>query len=86
MHETCHLFCLSHCVYYSCAMNGSNHLEEATRRPMFLCPICLLKLKTSGPDFDMKGRYIEMLQFFQKVEDENFVKAAHWLERVIQMF
>ena len=86
VHETCHLFCLSHCVYYSCAMNGSNHLEEATKRPMFLCPICLLKLKMSGLHFDLKDRYSEMLQFFKKFEDGNFVTAAHWLERVLQKF
>lgn len=26
-------------------MQGSNHLEEADRRPLNLCPICLRKLQ-----------------------------------------
>ena len=31
-------------VIYECNMCGSNHLEEADRRPMWLCPHCLAKL------------------------------------------
>lgn len=42
-HEISHLFCLKHCIYFSCAMNGSNSLEESNIRPMFCCPMCLHK-------------------------------------------
>jgi len=32
-HELGHLFNMRHCIYYSCLMNGSNSLEEASRKP-----------------------------------------------------
>ena len=83
-HEICHLFCLSHCVYFSCAMNGSNHLEESNRRPMFLCPVCLVKLKSTKLNFDIKERYAEMLKFFKSIEDENFACAAEWVEKTLE--
>jgi archaemetzincin len=43
-HETGHMFSMAHCTLYQCNMCGSNHLEEADRRPMWLCPHCLAKL------------------------------------------
>jgi archaemetzincin len=44
VHETGHMFSMQHCVYYECVMNGSNHLEEADRQPLWLCPECSAKL------------------------------------------
>jgi archaemetzincin len=44
VHEMAHLFGLAHCIYFSCVMNGSNHLEETDRRPQHPCPVCLRKL------------------------------------------
>ena len=32
-HEIAHLFGIKHCVYASCVMNGSNHLEESEAHP-----------------------------------------------------
>ena len=29
LHETCHMFGLSHCIYYRCLMNGANNLTES---------------------------------------------------------
>src|SRR5438105_9079593 len=46
-HETSHMFGLAHCTYFNCLMNGSNHLVEADRRPLHLCPVCLRKLQWS---------------------------------------
>jgi archaemetzincin len=43
-HETGHMFSLPHCTFYECNMCGSNHREEADRRPLWLCPHCLAKL------------------------------------------
>ncbi|CAI2372880.1 unnamed protein product [Moneuplotes crassus] len=43
-HEIGHMFGMQHCVYYQCAMNGSMSAEEASTRPVQLCPICLRKL------------------------------------------
>ena len=44
-HEIGHIFGLRHCQWLACLMQGSNHLEEADRRPLNLCPICLRKLQ-----------------------------------------
>lgn len=82
-HEICHLFCLQHCIYFSCAMNGSNHLEESNNRPMFTCPICLHKLK-SCLGFDVKARYQALLEFCKSIEDENFEGVCCWLEKAIE--
>jgi archaemetzincin len=51
-HETGHMFSMAHCTAFECNMCGSNHLEEADRRPSWLCPQCLAKLcwaTNSGP-------------------------------------
>lgn len=84
-HEISHLFCLKHCIYFSCAMNGSNNLEESNRRPMFSCPICLHKLKSSL-GFGVKERYQALLEFCQSIQDENFEGACCWLEKAIESF
>src|SRR5881392_2116463 len=55
-HETGHMFGLAHCTYFNCLMNGSNHLVEADRRPLHLCPVCLRKLQWSIA-FDVLKRY-----------------------------
>ena len=46
-HETSHMFGLTHCTFFNCLMNGSNHLAESDRRPLHLCPVCLRKLQWS---------------------------------------
>jgi len=43
-HETGHMFSMQHCTLYECNMCGSNHLREADRCPLWLCPVCLAKL------------------------------------------
>lgn len=43
-HETGHVFGMLHCTAWACNMCGSNHLEEADRHPLSLCPQCLAKL------------------------------------------
>jgi len=47
VHETGHMFGVSHCVFFACVMNGSNHLGESDSRPFHLCPVCLRKLQWS---------------------------------------
>lgn len=44
VHEIGHAFGLSHCVFYECAMNGSNSLAEADATPIEFCPVCRRKL------------------------------------------
>lgn len=44
-HELCHLLGLGNCRWLGCIMQGALSLEEALRRPLDLCPICLRKLQ-----------------------------------------
>lgn len=74
-HETGHMFGLKHCIYFKCAMNGSNHLKESDSRPMNLCPVCLRKLQY-GIGFDVVSRYRNLLQFYRKV---GFKKEVQWI-------
>ena len=43
-HESGHMFGLTHCVFYHCAMNGCNGLAEADSAPLHFCPVCEQKL------------------------------------------
>ena len=76
-HETGHMFGLRHCIYYSCVLNGSNHLRESDLRPLHLCPVCLRKLQDSL-GFDVVGRYRGLLSFYRKA---GFGAEAQWAAR-----
>jgi archaemetzincin len=65
-HETGHMFGLWHCIYYSCTMNGSNHLAEDDSIPLHLCPVCLRKL-FHAVRFDVEKRYEDLQRFYRKV-------------------
>jgi len=76
-HETGHMFGLAHCTYFNCLMNGSNHLVEADRRPLHLCPVCLRKLQWSI-GFDLLKRYSAL----EGADRANgFTDEADWLTR-----
>lgn len=72
-HEVGHLFGIKHCVYGLCLMNGSNHLEEAERRPFALCPLDLRKWRATvaaarlGPsvELDLAARERNMLRWLE---------------------
>lgn len=64
-HETAHLLGIRHCIAYECLMNGSNHREEADRKPLFLCPNCLTKLCWNTGQ-DPIARYRTLLAFYQE--------------------
>jgi archaemetzincin len=76
VHEVGHLFGLAHCIYYRCAMSGSNSLEESDRRPLRLCPICLKKLQWNR-GFDMTKRYERLKRFF---ENQDLKEEAAWID------
>ena len=79
-HETAHIFGLAHCIYFSCLMNGSNHLAESDRRPLHLCPVCLRKLEWSI-GFDVVERYASL----ERVTGEaSFMDEAEWLSRQLK--
>nr|XP_021526554.1 archaemetzincin-2 isoform X2 [Aotus nancymaae] len=61
-HEIGHIFGLRHCQWLACLMQGSNHLEEADRRPLNLCPICLRKLQCAI-GFSVVERYRALVQW-----------------------
>lgn len=77
VHETAHMFGLTHCIYYSCVENGSNHLAESDARPMHMCPVCLRKLQYSI-GFEPERRYRDLLGFYQRV---GFDDEAQWVQR-----
>ena len=74
-HEASHLFGIKHCVYASCVMNGSNHLEESESRPFALCPVDLRKIQLTldqarvdgkaTPPVDLVARERGLLAFFE---------------------
>jgi archaemetzincin len=63
-HETCHMFGIQHCVFFSCLMCGSNHMAEADARPMHLCPVDLRKLQRAV-GFDVVKRYEGLRDFWK---------------------
>jgi archaemetzincin len=77
VHEIAHMFSLQHCIFFSCVMNGSNHLLESDSRPMALCPVCLRKLQFSI-GFDAVDRYRKLLVFYQRA---GFDHEAGWVSR-----
>ena len=76
-HETGHMFGIDHCIYFSCVMNGPNHLVEDDSKPMHLCPVDLHKLYTSI-GFDPVARYAHLQDFCR---DVGFRDEAEWTEK-----
>lgn len=81
-HETGHMFSLPHCVYFECCMNGSNHLLEADRQPLSVCPQCLAKL-CYATGADPKVRFQKLIEFAEKHKLDE--ERAHW-EKSLAVF
>jgi archaemetzincin len=79
-HEIGHMFGLLHCIYYRCALNGSNHLAESDARPMHVCPVDLHKLHHSIR-FDVARRYAALSRFYRKV---GFEDEAEWTKKRLE--
>ncbi len=75
VHETAHMFGLTHCIFFRCVMNGSNHLNESDSRPLHLCPVCLRKLQHCIK-FDIIDRYTRLNLFYKKI---GFGQEASWV-------
>jgi predicted Zn-dependent protease len=86
-HEATHCFGVRHCVYASCIMNGSNHLEESESRPFACCPIDVRKIqltldqaKVHGrdtPPIDLAARQRGLIEFFDEhglADDARFAR------------
>ena len=80
VHETAHMFGLTHCVFFNCVVNGSNHLAESDRRPLHVCPVCLRKLHHST-GFDVTTRYRGLYDFYRKV---GFDDDARWVKERLE--
>lgn len=78
-HELGHCFGIDHCVYYSCAMQGTASVLEDARQPPYLCPIDLAKvLRATGAD--EKERYRSLLAFCEKNNEAHlFAAYAAWI-------
>jgi archaemetzincin len=81
-HEVTHMFGVRHCIYYKCMMNGSNHLEESSSKPMYLCCVCLRKMQ-SNIKFDIYERYLGLRQFYEEQKDERVQKALSFVQTAI---
>jgi archaemetzincin len=76
-HETAHMFGLEHCIYFSCVLNGANHLAESAAQPQHLCPVCLRKLQFSS-GFDAVKRYETLTAFYRQ---HGWLDEANWVDR-----
>ncbi len=76
-HEAGHMFGIEHCVYFSCCMNGSNHLGESDSRDVHLCPMCLRKLQ-HVVGFDIVKRYKALLAVYKEM---GFDRESAWVEK-----
>ncbi|KAM6155299.1 archaemetzincin-1 [Rhynchocyon petersi] len=63
-HELCHLLGLGSCRWLGCVMQGALSVDEAVRRPLDLCPICLRKLQHLL-GFQLLDRYKELYAWTQ---------------------
>jgi archaemetzincin len=77
VHETSHMFGLTHCTYWGCVVGGSNHQEEADRSPLHACPVCLRKLH-AAIGFDPAAREDALAVVFGglQIQDEAKWSAA----------
>lgn len=80
IHEIAHLFGISHCVWYSCCMNGSGHLEEDYNRPLHMCVVCLRKVVVVIA-CGVLERYKGLLVYYKK---NGFVEEERWCNRIIE--
>ncbi len=55
---------MEHCTLYECDMCGSNHLGEADRRPLEMCPHCLAKL-CHATGADPVKRWERLIEFYK---------------------
>lgn len=83
-HETGHMFSIPHCTFYECDMCGSNHLAEADRRPLEVCPSCLAKL-CYATGADPAKRFRALIGFYKshglKDEQEFCEKSLALLQK-----
>jgi archaemetzincin len=80
VHETGHMFGITHCLHYRCNMNGINSLRETNKQPLHLCPVDLKKLQ-HAVGFDVGERYRKLAAFFER---HGFTDEADFARRRLE--
>ena len=87
-HETCHLFYMSHCVFFDCLMNHSCSVAEAMSQPLYLCPVCMRKLQ-KVLRFPSVAEYIRnLLRFLSRLvaadlANQKLIDTVAWFEHCL---
>ncbi|WP_406695535.1 archaemetzincin [Singulisphaera sp. Ch08] len=79
LHEVGHMFGLSHCAAYECAMNGTSHREEADARPLWFCHEDEMKVWLAC-QLDPARRYASLAEFAKSngLDDEARFWSRSW--------
>lgn len=75
-HELGHCFCMGHCVYYACCMQGTASVAEDCRQPPYLCPVCSAKLLHSAEQ--AHGRGFDREQYLRASYEAMKMFCAKW--------
>jgi archaemetzincin len=65
LHETGHMYGITHCIAYECGMNGMNNLGEGDRQVLEFCPECQAKLWWTC-DYPPQKRFVRMQEYFER--------------------
>ncbi|KAJ4289368.1 hypothetical protein N0V88_007120 [Collariella sp. IMI 366227] len=97
-HELGHCFCLDHCIYYACYMQGTASIVEDVRQPLYPCLVCEAKLLHAirelkgdeGEKFEpvqwQIERHTALAEFCKPWEDvAEFAGYRCWLEKRVEM-
>lgn len=82
VHETSHMFGITHCTFWRCVIAGANNEAEAERSPLHLCPVDLRKLQSSiGFDPAKREEALAAVLHDVGIEDEAAWSAnrAKWI-------
>jgi len=82
VHEIGHTFNLRHCIYFLCTMNGSNHMEESSNRPLDFCPVCLKKIQFLLK-FNVLDRFQKLQQFCAESKNKELQKLGQYYGNTI---
>jgi archaemetzincin len=87
-HEVGHCFGLAHCPYYACVMQGTSSVQEDSRQPPYVCPVCEMKLQqavcqTKSVNIEwLQSRRAKMLNFCRE-QAGAFTPLGAWYESVL---
>ena len=81
VHETGHMYGMTHCTHYECTMNGFNSAQEMERMKKYLCPVCLGKLQ-SVIGFNVKQRFVKLKEVCMEL---GFTESAQFYEKMLQL-